>query len=115
MKQLITLLTTLIIQLTVFGQHDIGIKINGGLSYLDTKFHSNESVDKIYFQPSGQAGLFYNFHLRDKLHKLKAKNIGKFPRQTTSVIQLDCFGQKIFGDTFHILEFQFTLVTILKS
>lgn len=65
MRQLLILIL-FVIHLTASGQHDIGMKANGGLSYLDTKFHSNETVDKIYFQPSGQGGLFYNFNLHDK-------------------------------------------------
>lgn len=53
--------------MTAFGQHNIGIKANGGLSYLSTKVLSNETrVDKIYLAPSGQGGLFYNLYLHDK-------------------------------------------------
>jgi opacity protein-like surface antigen len=67
MKQLFAILTTLIIQSTAFGQHNIGIKVNGGLSYLDTKQGASDvTTDKIYFMPSGQGGLFYNFHLHEK-------------------------------------------------
>lgn len=66
MKQIFTTLTSLILSLTVFGQHDFGLKVNGGLSYLSTNFQSSfPQAQKFYFMPSGHGGLFYNFHLSD--------------------------------------------------
>ena len=56
-----------------FGQLDIGIKINGGASYIYTHFQQsnqafvlggNVSTDKNYYRPSGQAGLFFNRYLK---------------------------------------------------
>lgn len=67
MRKLITILTLLTIHMTAFGQQEIGLKVNGGLSYLSTKVLSTETkVDKIYLAPSGQGGLFYNRCFRDK-------------------------------------------------
>ena len=44
-KRILLILTVLAIQLLSFGQHDLGLKINFGLSYLDTRLHSNELND----------------------------------------------------------------------
>jgi len=66
MKKIVIILAALTICLSSNGQHDIGLKLNGGLSYLNTKIQSNITNQKIYFCPSGQGGLFYNFHFLDK-------------------------------------------------
>ncbi len=67
MKQFFTTLTLLIISHSIFGQHDFGLKVNGGISYLSTNFQSSfPQEQKFYLMPSLQCGLFYNFHLPDK-------------------------------------------------
>jgi hypothetical protein len=63
MKKLTIVLTTLTIYLSAYGQHDIGLKVNGGLSYIGTKVKSNITNQKDYFRLSGQGGVFYNFTL----------------------------------------------------
>lgn len=53
--------------LTISGQHDIGLKVNGGLSYFSTKAKTTQPItQKFYFMASGQGGLFYNLHIHNK-------------------------------------------------
>lgn len=67
MKRLITIFTILTINFTVFGQQDIGLKVNCGMSKLSDKLITTQQLtQKFFFKPSGQEGLFYNFHLGDK-------------------------------------------------
>jgi len=71
MKKLFLALTVVLglTVLTAVGQHLIGAKVNGGLSYLLTEFESSppqHETQKFYPMPSGQLGLFYNFHFKDK-------------------------------------------------
>ena len=64
---LLTILTTLTINMTAFGQLDFGLKANFGLSRLSTKLTTSQQLtQKFHFVPSGQGGLFYNLHLREK-------------------------------------------------
>lgn len=60
----ILLITLLATNLTVFGQHNFGLKANGGLSKISTNL--NSSISTIPFVPSGHGGLFYNLQLGDK-------------------------------------------------
>ena len=67
MKQFFSIFISLLISLTVFGQHEIGLKVNGGISYLSSDFQSSfPQTQEFYIMPSRQGGLFYNFHLPDK-------------------------------------------------
>lgn len=68
MKQLLfTILLTLTVQLSVFAQHDFGLKASGGLSYIATTDDGYYSINgKDYFQPSAQAGLYYNLHIKSR-------------------------------------------------
>ena len=67
MKRLLVTLTILLIHLASFGQHDLGLKVNGGLSYFSTKAKSTQPItQKFYFMASGQGGLFYNLHIHNK-------------------------------------------------
>ncbi len=66
MRKLFSLLTLLIIDLTAFGQYEIGLKANGGLSCISAKLNSTQITQKFYFVSSGQGGIFSNFHLGDK-------------------------------------------------
>jgi hypothetical protein len=68
MKQLLfTILLTLTVQLSVFAQHDFGLKASGGLSYVATTDDGYYSINgKDYFQASAQAGLYYNLHIKSK-------------------------------------------------
>jgi opacity protein-like surface antigen len=68
-RHLFSTLTAVTIFFTAFGQHEFGLKANGGLSYLSTVFQSSppqQQTQKFYFRPSGHGGLFYNFNFKDK-------------------------------------------------
>lgn len=56
----------LFLPLSLFGQHNFGIKLNGGLSWISNTY--NPSYVSITYQPaiSGQAGLFYSIHPGNK-------------------------------------------------
>jgi hypothetical protein len=47
----------------VFGQHDLGLKLNGGASYVNTNHYSNSKDQKDRIQFSGQGGVYYNYDL----------------------------------------------------
>ncbi len=47
-----------------FSQHDFGVKVNGGVSKITSKFNSDITTQKFYFVPSGQAGFLYSFSIR---------------------------------------------------
>ncbi len=47
-----------------FSQHDFGVKVNGGVSKITSKFNSDITTQKFYFVPSGQAGFFYSFSIK---------------------------------------------------
>lgn len=66
MKRQLTLLTMLIINLTVFGQHNLGLKVNGGPSKISYHGFSTFTTLKNQFALSGQGGLFYNLQLGNK-------------------------------------------------
>ena len=72
-RQFFATLIILTIYLTSFGQHDFGFKLSGGLSYLSTKVTGiivdpsispppPKTAQTFFYMPSGQVGLFYNFH-----------------------------------------------------
>ena len=65
MKKTITIFF-IICNLITFGQHNFGLKINGGVSKIDNTTNiSNGTVD-IQFAPSVQMGIFYNFDFTKK-------------------------------------------------
>lgn len=66
MKRQLTLLILLAINLAVFGQHNLGLKVNGGLSKISNTFQISNGTNKIQFAPSGLSGIFCNLHLGDK-------------------------------------------------
>ncbi len=67
MKRQLTILILLAINLTVFGQHNLGLKVNGGLSRISNSLIDvSNGTDKIQFALSGCSGIFYNLHLNDK-------------------------------------------------
>ncbi len=66
MRQLFTILTLLIINVTVFGQYDIGLKANGGLSKISDSFTAPNTTTTVRFAPSGQFGFFYNLFISKK-------------------------------------------------
>jgi hypothetical protein len=54
---------------TAIGQHNIGLKINGGICYFTTKAKTDrfqQTTQRFYLQPSGQTGLYYNFQFANK-------------------------------------------------
>ncbi|MBI4929764.1 MAG: PorT family protein [Bacteroidetes bacterium] len=65
-RQLLATLTTLTIALTAFGQYDIGISENGGLSKIHTDFSSKDQRVTNDLRFSGNAGLFYDYHFNNK-------------------------------------------------
>lgn len=56
----------LTINLSVFGQHNFGLKTNGGLSKISNDLNSDFTTQNIHFSPSGGGGLFYNWKFGDK-------------------------------------------------
>lgn len=54
----------LLYSLLSFSQHDFGVKINGGVSKITSKFNSDITTQKFYFVPSGHAGFFYSFSIK---------------------------------------------------
>ncbi len=65
-RQLTVLMILLSINLTVFTQHNFGLKINGGFSKISNSFAASYPDWTIQFAPSGHCGLFYNLDLSDK-------------------------------------------------
>jgi len=63
MRKTLILPALLLSSLTSFGQHDFGLKADGGVSRLTARFHSSQTTQKFPVSPSGQGGLFYNFNL----------------------------------------------------
>ena len=68
MNRIFILLLPFTFTMTVFAQSDFGIKLNGGLSRI-----SNSAQKEVYnttwmvqLAPSGQGGIFYNFHFGEK-------------------------------------------------
>ncbi len=66
MTRLFSILILLTIRLTTFGQHDFGIKLNGGLSKITANKYISNVTSKYSFAPSGQGGLFYNLNYGKK-------------------------------------------------
>lgn len=66
MKSKLTILLLLTINLTVCGQHNFGLKINGGLSRISNSLNPSNSTGTVQFAPSGHAGFFYNLNLNNK-------------------------------------------------
>lgn len=66
MKRKLTILLLLTINLTVFGQHNMGLKVNGGLSRISNSFNPSNSTWTVQFAPSGNSGFFYNLQLKNK-------------------------------------------------
>lgn len=67
MKRQLIILTILLFNFSIYGQQNIGIKANGGLSRIYNNFNSSPATTlKFYFVPSGQGGLFYNLPLGNK-------------------------------------------------
>jgi hypothetical protein len=63
MKKLILLITVIILSFSAFGQHDLGLKLNGGVSCLNMNPHSRLQDQKDRLQFSGQGGVYYNYTL----------------------------------------------------
>ncbi|MHB8261735.1 MAG: outer membrane beta-barrel protein [Bacteroidia bacterium] len=68
MKTPLVFLGVILFNVLAYGQHHVGIKILGGLSYISTKVFQSppQTTQTFYFMPSGQGGLFYNLHLGKK-------------------------------------------------
>jgi hypothetical protein len=61
MKTPFIFITSLILSLTAFSQHQFGAKINGGTSRI-TRTEKNNSDYKSYLKFSGGGGMYYNFN-----------------------------------------------------
>ncbi|MBP6334740.1 MAG: PorT family protein [Bacteroidia bacterium] len=46
-------------------QHDIGVKLNAGVSTIISKFDFDFLTQEFYFEFSWQTGVYYNYHLAD--------------------------------------------------
>lgn len=66
MKKKLSILLLLVINLSVFGQHNFGLKINGGLSRIPSTYGQSVSSWTVHFAPSGAFGFFYNMQLNSK-------------------------------------------------
>lgn len=67
MKIHLSILIILLFNFSIYGQQNIGIKANAGLSRIVIYENSTQKVvQKSYFVPSGQGGLFYNLPLGNK-------------------------------------------------
>ena len=66
MRKLFLILITIIVPLSVFGQHTFGFKASAGLSKIISTSDVKLTVHKNYFALSGAEGLFYNRRLRKK-------------------------------------------------
>lgn len=107
MKKLLQLTYILAIittfNLNTFGQHQWGVKVNGGLSKITTTWEDPNSTFTTPFVPSGQAGLYYNL-LMGKRISLGAELLfsqieGKEKRETDLV---DAEGNNVGHATFFI-------------
>ncbi len=61
-----TILTLFLINLTTYGQSNLGVKLNLGISRVTSKFDYKTGPQKFTLMPSGQLGLFYNLDISDK-------------------------------------------------
>ncbi len=64
-KQLI-LLGLLLINIAVFGQHKLGLKVDGGISKINTEFHEVFREADSKYSPSWDFGMFYSYQFREK-------------------------------------------------
>ncbi len=64
MKKQLTLIIFLTFSLQAFGQHNVGVKINGGVSKISNSLNSPNLT--VQLAPSGYGGLFYNLNLGDR-------------------------------------------------
>ena len=64
--KIITFLTILFLNLTVYGQNTFGFKVNLGISRITAKNDYKTGPQKFLLMPSGHGGLFYNYGLNDK-------------------------------------------------
>nr|NQU89468.1 PorT family protein [Bacteroidota bacterium] len=66
MKRKVAILLLLAINLTIFGQHSIGFKLNGGLSRISNSFDPDDATLTVQSALSGQGGIFYTLQIGDK-------------------------------------------------
>lgn len=66
MKSILTIIIIVTVNITLHGQHHLGLKINGGISKISNSLKPSYSTNKLHLPPSGQFGLFYNYDLGDK-------------------------------------------------
>lgn len=68
MKKLLALVCV-ITTLPSFGQHEFGLKAGAGISYFTTRFSDPLNFEqKFSIQPTIQGGVYYNYHLSDRIH-----------------------------------------------
>ena len=70
MRRKLTIFFLLSLNLTVFGQYEIGLKLNFGLSRISKESNIGDPTNAILnikSALSGQGGIFYNLHLGDNL------------------------------------------------
>jgi len=71
----------------IFGQHNVGFKLNGGCSKINEKINSSYNYNfTYYFMPSFQGGFFYNYNFKKSLIgaellfvQIQGKNYIEFP------------------------------------
>jgi hypothetical protein len=69
MRRKLTIIFLLFLNLTVLGQHEIGLKLDIGLSKISKESYIGDPKNAIFDVKSafsGQGGVFYNLHLGDK-------------------------------------------------
>lgn len=113
MKRLVSLLIVWASCLTMFGQHDFGIKLNGGLSKISGYRNNTNAISKYGFAPSGQGGLFYdlNFGKRSLIGvELLFSQIGG--KEERKIIDLDNFGNQIGVYSTSNLDYHISYFTI---
>jgi hypothetical protein len=67
MTRKLTILFLFVLNVAIYGQHNLGLKLNVGLSRISDSFNPDNATLKVKCAPSGQVGLYYDFQLGDKL------------------------------------------------
>ncbi len=66
MKNTLIITILIVLNLSVLGQHNFGLKLNGGISRLSSNLVGTNATSKIRSAPSGLGGAFYNYELGEK-------------------------------------------------
>lgn len=93
--KIITILTLLILNLVTYGQGNLGLKIDFGISRVTAKVDYKTGPQKFPLMPSGQCGLFYNLDISEKsmlgtellFLQIEGKENYKYPDGSTILIR----------------------------